>query len=428
MRVVGLLSGGKDSCFNLCHCVLQGHEVVALATLIPPHGKDEIDSYMYQTVGHDAVEAVAQAMGIPLYRRTIAGAPLNQSAAYGDRDAGGATDARDETEDLYELLQLVKAKHPDVDAVSAGAILSNYQRVRVEHVALRPELQLQPLAFLWMRDQTSLLSEMVQSGLVAMVIKCAGIGLTERDLGKTLAQLQPKLEQLHSTYGAHVCGEGGEYETLTLDSPLFEKRLAVTGQECVVHADAAFASVTYLRITETSLEAKGQSGRSAVLEQVRAPPLFDAAAAAAVDTAKALAASAENLPGAVDAAVEGEGLAAVRSHSCHKAPWLAVADLCAPAGERTSVAQETEAVLRLLQSACPPPHHTAYARHAGTAQYASARCLPPQRVPCVAGRVRRDEQRLPAALWSRAAVARMCGAPTRKGFGGAPVHGRHRVP
>jgi len=39
MKVVGLLSGGKDSCYNLCHCVAQGHELVALATLAPPEGK-----------------------------------------------------------------------------------------------------------------------------------------------------------------------------------------------------------------------------------------------------------------------------------------------------------------------------------------------------------------------------------------------------
>lgn len=42
MKVVGLLSGGKDSCFNLCHCVLQGHEIVALATLAPPEGKSTL--------------------------------------------------------------------------------------------------------------------------------------------------------------------------------------------------------------------------------------------------------------------------------------------------------------------------------------------------------------------------------------------------
>lgn len=39
--VVGLLSGGKDSCYNLCHCAKLGHNVVALATLAPPQGKGE---------------------------------------------------------------------------------------------------------------------------------------------------------------------------------------------------------------------------------------------------------------------------------------------------------------------------------------------------------------------------------------------------
>lgn len=38
MKVVGLLSGGKDSCYNLCHAARQGHVIIALATLAPPHG------------------------------------------------------------------------------------------------------------------------------------------------------------------------------------------------------------------------------------------------------------------------------------------------------------------------------------------------------------------------------------------------------
>lgn len=39
LNVVGLLSGGKDSCYNLCHCAALGHRIVALATLAPPQGK-----------------------------------------------------------------------------------------------------------------------------------------------------------------------------------------------------------------------------------------------------------------------------------------------------------------------------------------------------------------------------------------------------
>lgn len=42
LNVVGLLSGGKDSCYNLCHCAALGHNIVALATLAPPEGKGKL--------------------------------------------------------------------------------------------------------------------------------------------------------------------------------------------------------------------------------------------------------------------------------------------------------------------------------------------------------------------------------------------------
>jgi diphthamide synthase (EF-2-diphthine--ammonia ligase) len=35
MRVVALISGGKDSCYNMVQCVAAGHEIVALANLRP---------------------------------------------------------------------------------------------------------------------------------------------------------------------------------------------------------------------------------------------------------------------------------------------------------------------------------------------------------------------------------------------------------
>jgi len=35
LNVLLCCSGGKDSCFNLMHCVAEGHELVALANLRP---------------------------------------------------------------------------------------------------------------------------------------------------------------------------------------------------------------------------------------------------------------------------------------------------------------------------------------------------------------------------------------------------------
>lgn len=40
MRVVALVSGGKDSCYNLLQCVAAGHEIVALANLQPENKGD----------------------------------------------------------------------------------------------------------------------------------------------------------------------------------------------------------------------------------------------------------------------------------------------------------------------------------------------------------------------------------------------------
>jgi len=57
-------------------------------------------------------------------------------------------------------------------------------------------------------------------------------------------------------YGAHICGEGGEYETLTLNCPLFKQRITLLETETVIHSDNDFATVAFLRIQRASLEAK----------------------------------------------------------------------------------------------------------------------------------------------------------------------------
>ncbi|XP_033000383.1 diphthine--ammonia ligase isoform X4 [Lacerta agilis] len=252
MKVVALISGGKDSCYNMMHCVAAGHQIVALANLRPAENKegtDELDSYMYQTVGHHAIELYAEAMGLPLYRRTIKGTSVETGKVY-TRCEG------DEVEDLYKLLKLVKDEE-GVEGVSVGAILSDYQRVRVEDVCKR--LTLQPLAYLWRQNQETLLKEIISSNLQAIIIKVAAFGLDpDKHLGKTLDEMEPYLLELSKKYGVHICGEGGEYETFTLDCPLFKKKIVVDLSEVVVHSADAFAPVAYLRLLKLHLEDKVQ--------------------------------------------------------------------------------------------------------------------------------------------------------------------------
>ena len=63
---------------------------------------------------------------------------------------------------------------------------------------------------------------MVAEGVHAILIKVACLGLTPAaHLGKSLAELKQHLMRLEETYGCNACGEGGEFETLTLDCPAF---------------------------------------------------------------------------------------------------------------------------------------------------------------------------------------------------------------
>lgn len=119
--VIGFsFSGGKDSTYNMIQCVRNGHELIALANLHPKKdiGKckekikedlhlfwiDELDSYMYQSVGHEMIDLFAQAMELPLYRAEIRGDAQTTEKDYQQPVQG------DEVEDLYELLLEVKVR------------------------------------------------------------------------------------------------------------------------------------------------------------------------------------------------------------------------------------------------------------------------------------------------------------------------------
>ncbi|XP_062580871.1 uncharacterized protein LOC134242764 [Saccostrea cucullata] len=263
MKVVALVSGGKDSCYNMMQCVSEGHHIVALANL-KPEKKDEMDSYMFQTVGHHGIDLYAEAIGLPLYRHTIHGSSKSIGRDY-------TVTEDDEVEDLFNLLKKVKDECR-IEAVSVGAILSDYQRVRVENVCQR--LRLTSLAYLWRRDQDELLKEMIDSQVTAVLIKVASLGLDPKHLGKTLGEMYPHLKKMKEKYQLNVCGEGGEYETFTVDCPLFEKRIVIDEVETVIHSDDAFAPVAYLNIKRAHLEEKPQVPKEDMADRVKDLPML----------------------------------------------------------------------------------------------------------------------------------------------------------
>jgi diphthine-ammonia ligase len=282
LQVIALISGGKDSFFSLLHCMQNGHKVVALGNLYPAAEKPgpdserssnhaleneddeddehDLNSFMYQTVGHTVVPLYQQALGIPLYRQPIVGTAIQTGTSYGHSDVRSEEvstsnlrsagehqplegEEEDETESLVPLLRRIMADHPGANALSTGAILSTYQRTRIESVALR--LGLIPLAYLWKYPilppgtQSSLLEDMQAVGLDARIVKVASGGLDESFLWENVTnqQVMWRIERSMKRFGSYgdgaVLGEGGEFETLVVDGPpsLFRGKIEVQGKD-----------------------------------------------------------------------------------------------------------------------------------------------------------------------------------------------------
>ena len=63
------------------------------------------------------------------------------------------------------------------------------------------------------------------SKLPSYIFQVATLGLDESHLGCSLTKVRNHLHAMEKKYGINICGEGGEYETFTLDCPLFYKSI-----------------------------------------------------------------------------------------------------------------------------------------------------------------------------------------------------------
>ena len=122
--------------------------------------------------------------------------------------------------------------------MTSGAILSTYQRTRVESVCER--LGLESVAYLWRMDQTCVLEQLHGLGYVARIVKAAAMGLDERWLWEDVAgdETRRKLAGLERKWGVNVAGDGGEYETLVVSAPGWAGEIVVGEEERVVKKDA----------------------------------------------------------------------------------------------------------------------------------------------------------------------------------------------
>ena len=199
MRVAALFSGGKDSAFAIYIAQQYGWDVTNLVTLYP----ENQDSWMFHSINIHLTELLADSLKIPLVKKTTQG------------------EKETELNDLETLLQSLS-----IDGVISGAIASEYQRTRIEKIG--HNLGIKTFTPLWHKNQELLLRDQVKAGFKSIIVGVFAEGFDETWLGRPLDEdTIDDLVCLHEKYGINIAGEGGEFETLVLDGPIFTKKLVI---------------------------------------------------------------------------------------------------------------------------------------------------------------------------------------------------------
>jgi len=226
MKLGVLCSGGKDSWYA-CSLAMEKEEVACLISI--RSGNEE--SYLFHTPNTHLVPMQAEAAGLPL---VIA-------------ETEGIEEA--ELADLARAVVLAKEQF-GIRGVVTGALQSVYQAARVQRVCR--DLGLWCFNPLWYTEPDRYMEALIRSGFSVVISAVASEPFTADWLGRQLDVTAIRdLRQYAGRHRITLTGEGGEYETLVLDAPLFRQRIVIG------EAEKEYAGFRgFLRVKSARLEAK----------------------------------------------------------------------------------------------------------------------------------------------------------------------------
>ncbi|MBT7903717.1 diphthine--ammonia ligase [Candidatus Woesearchaeota archaeon] len=198
-----LISSGKDGIYAAWTMLRQNYKLGCFITI----KSENSESFMFHYPAIDLVKLQAESMNVPLIIQETKG------------------EKEKELDDLKTALILAKEKY-GIQGVVSGALFSNYQRKRIETIC--DCLGLKIFSPLWHINQEVEMKQILDSGFKFMMTRVAAEGLDESWLGREIYYSDvDKLAEFDSKFGFNVAGEGGEFESLMLDGPIFEKSIKI---------------------------------------------------------------------------------------------------------------------------------------------------------------------------------------------------------
>ena len=197
-------SGGKDSCFALMQAAGQGYIPSLLVNMMNENGKISRSHGLPPSI----LQQQAAAMNLPL---------VATPSTWNDYE-----------KNFVAVLSKGKNDHA-IDAMVFGDIDLQAHRDWEEMVCAKAGLQ--AILPLWQQDRRELVFQMLEAGIVSMIVSCNTV-LGETFLGQYITpELVVRLEEK----GVDVCGENGEFHTVVVNCPLFSKPITLPAYNRVLH-------------------------------------------------------------------------------------------------------------------------------------------------------------------------------------------------
>lgn len=230
-----LFSGGKDSLYAAYIMKQQNYDLTCLITIKSKNPS----SYMFHTPNIDLTSLQAHALNLPIIIQETTG------------------EKELELIDLEQALKKAQQQY-HLDGIITGAVFSTYQRDRIEKIA--DKLGLKIFSPLWHKSQEQEIRELLQHKFKIIFTSIAAEGLDKTWLNKIItAQDLPKLLLLQKKYQININGEGGEYESLVLDCPLFINQEIIIKETKIIEENQ---NTALLKITHAELSAKENKNHS----------------------------------------------------------------------------------------------------------------------------------------------------------------------
>lgn len=190
-------SGGKDCCLAAYRATVKGLRVRYLVNMVTEDGQRSRS----HGLAAKWLQMQSQSLGIPIIQRKT-------------------TDTNYEAQFTGAILAL---KQEGITAGVFGDIDFNAHKEWIDRVCANAGIT--PHLPLWLEDQDKLLKEFFDSGFKAVVVATRADLLGEEWLGREInASFQADLAKLGNIT---PCGEAGEYHTLVINGPLFQKKMEI---------------------------------------------------------------------------------------------------------------------------------------------------------------------------------------------------------